>query len=185
MERMIYEYGKQVKAFFHFMFKHFFEVEFGIRVAVEILIFVVFMYILSKTCNKIISKSKVHITFINRELVVPLRVRLFEKLAFSTSNPNWQERANKIKDAFKEKKDECNKENDNRSHSGWWFIIYLVLILWIIGFYYYGEEKRNSYEVFFLGEKAILAFEEWTTNSLFNTNEDAIECFFHDKIEMD
>lgn len=182
---MISEYGEQVKAFFHFMFKHLFEVEFGIRVAIEILIFVVLVYVLSKICQKIISKSIARIAFINRELVVPLRVRLFEKLAFSTSNPNWQERANKIKDAFKEKKDECNKKNSNKSHIGCWIIIYLVLTAWIIGFYYYGEEKRSSYEVFFLGEKAILAFEEWTTNSLFNTDEKAIECFFHDKIEMD
>ena len=114
-----------------------------------------------------------------------MRVRLFEKLAFSTSNPNWQDRANKIKDAFKEKKDECNKKKDNKSHTSRWIIIYLVLTAWIIGFYYYGEEKRSSYEVFFLGEKAILAFEEWITDSLFNTDEYAIECFFHDKIEMD
>ena len=178
------EYGIQVKAFFHFMFKHLFEVEFGIRVAIEILIFVVLVYVLLKICNKIISKSRAHIAFINRELVLPLRVRLFEKLAFSTSNPNWQERANKIKDDFKEKKDEYNKKN-NKSHIGCWIIIYLVLTTWIIGFYYYGEEKRSNYEVFFLGEKAILAFEEWTTNSLFNTDEKAIECFFHDKIEMD
>ena len=38
---MISEYGKQIKAFFHFMFKHLFEIEFGIRVAIEILIIVV------------------------------------------------------------------------------------------------------------------------------------------------
>lgn len=180
---MLSEYGKQIKAFFHFMFKHLFEVEFGIRVAVEILIFIVFAYMLLRICHKITSKIRVYIAFINRELVIPLRVRLFEKLAFSTSNPNWQKRADKIKDAFKEKKDECNKKNDN-GHVGWWIIAYLVLTLWIIGFYYYGEEKRSSYEVFFLGEKAILAFEEWTTNTLCNTDESAIECFFHDKIEM-
>lgn len=179
------EYGKQIKAFFHFMFKHLFEIEFGIRVVIEILIFFVFLYILLKICHKIISKSRVYIGFINRELVAPLRVRLFEKLAFSTSNPNWQERANKIKDAFKEKKDGCNKKNYNKSHADLWIIIYLVSVAWIIGFYYYGEEKRSSYEVFFLGEKAILAFEDWTTNSLFNTDEYTIECFFHDKIEMD
>ena len=182
---MISEYGKQIKAFFHFIFKHFFEVEFGIRAAVEILIFVVLIYILLRICHKIINKGRGYMGFINRELVVPLRVRLFEKLAFSTSNPNWQERANKIKDAFKEKKDDCNKKNDNKSHAGWWIFIYLVLVAWIIGFYYYGEEKRSSYEVFFLGEKTILAFEKWTTDSLFNTDESAIECFFHDKIEMD
>ncbi len=181
---MISEYGKQVKAFFHFMFKHLFEVEFGIRVVIEILIFVVLIYILSRIFHKIISKCRVHIGFINRELVVPLRVRLFEKLAFSTSNPNWQERANKIKDAFKEQNDEY-KKNDNKSHAGRWIFIYLVLVAWIIGFYYYGEEKRSSYEVFFLGEKVILAFEEWTTNTLFNTDEYDIECFFHDKIEID
>lgn len=182
---MISEYGKQIKAFFHFMFKHLFEVEFGIRVAIEILFFVVLIYILSRICHKIIGKCRVHFGSINRELVVPLRVRLFEKLAFSTSNPNWQERANKIKDAFKEKKDECKKNDNKKNHARWWTFIYLVLVAWIIGFYYYGEEKRSSYEVFFLGEKAILAFEEWTTNTLFNTDEYAIECFFHDKIEMD
>lgn len=181
---MISEYGKQIKAFFHFMFKHLFEVEFGIRVFVEILIFVVLIYILSRVCHKIISKSRGYIGFINRELIVPLRVRLFEKLAFSTSNPNWQDKANKIKVAFKEKKVEC-KKNDNKSHAGWWIFIYLISVMWIICFYYFGEEKRSSYEVFFLGEKAILTFEEWTTNTLFDTDEYDIECFFHDKIEMD
>lgn len=182
---MISEYGRQIKAFFHFMFKHLFEVEFGIRVFVEIFIFVMLIYILIRICHKIINKSRIYIGFINRELVIPWRVRLFEKLAFSTSNPNWQERANKIKDAFNEKKDECKKSDNNKSHAGRWIFIYLVLVVWIIGFYYYGEEKRSSYEVFFWGEKAIFAFEEWTTNSLFNTDEYAIECFFHDKIEMD
>lgn len=182
---MISEYGKQIKAFFHFMFKHLFEFEFGIRVVVEILIFVVLIYILTRICHNVISKIRVGIGFINRELVVPLRVRLFEKLAFSTSNPNWQERANRIKDVFKGKKDECKKNNNKKSHAGWWIFIYIVLIAWIMGFHYYGEEKRSSYEVFFLGEKAILAIEEWTTNTLFNTDEYAIECFFHDKIEID
>ena len=77
------------------------------------------------------------------------------------------------------------KKNDNKSHAGWWIFIYLISVMWIICFYYFGEEKRSSYEVFFLGEKAILTFEEWTTNTLFDTDEYDIECFFHDKIEMD
>lgn len=181
---MISEYGKQIKAFFHFMLKHLFEVEFGIRVAVEILIFVVLIYILLKICHKIISKIRTFIGFINWELVVPLRVRLFEKLAYSTSNPNWQDRANKIKDAFKVKKDERIKVSNKKSHAGRWIFIYLFLVVWIIGFYYYGEGKRSSYEVFFLGEKVILVFEKWATNTLFNTDECAIKCFFHDRIEM-
>ncbi len=181
---MISEYGKQIKAFFHFLFKHFFEVEFGIRVAVEILIFVVLIYILSRVCHKIVSKGRGYIGFINRELLVPLRVRLFEKLAFTTSNPNWQERANEIKDTFNNKEDECKKSDNKKKHTGYWFFIYLVLTAWMIGFHYYGEEKHSSYEVFFLGEKAILVIEEWTTNTLFNTDEYAIKCFFHDKIEM-
>lgn len=165
------------------MFKHVFEFEFGIRVAVEILIFLVIIYVLLRICHKIIYEIRNCIDFINQELVVPLRVRLFEKLAFSTSNPNWQERANKIKDAFKEKKEEY-KKNNNKSYAGRWILIYIVLIVWIIGFYYYGQEKRDSYEVFFLGEKAILAFEEWTTETLFNTDEHTIECFFHNRIEV-
>lgn len=181
---MISEYGKQIKAFFHFAFKHLFEFEFGIKVAFEILIFVVLIYILSRICRKIINKIRIATGFINRELVVPLRVRLFEKLAFSTSNPNWQEQANKIKDTFKESKNEC-KINDEKSHAGWFVFIYIVLIVWIIGFHYYGEEKHRNYGVFFLGENVILAIEEWTTDTLFNTDESSIECFFHDKIEID
>ena len=140
---------------------------------------------LSRVCHKIINKSRDYIGFFNRELIVPLRVRLFEKLAFLTSNPNWQERANKIKDAFKEKKDECNINNGFKRRTGLWVLIYLILVCWIIGFYYYGEEKRSSYEVFFLGEKAILSFEEWTTDTLFDIDENSIECFFHNKIESD
>ena len=182
---MISEYGKQIKAFLHFMFKHLFEFEFGIRAAVELLMFVVLIYILARICHKIISKIRARISFIKWELVVPLRVRLFEKLAFLTSNPNWQERANKIKDAFKEKKEKCKRNDKEKSHVGWWIFIYLVLVAWIIGFHYYGEEKRSSYEVFFLGEKSILAIEEWTTDTLFNTDENTVECFFHNKIEMD
>lgn len=180
---MTSEYTKQVKAFFHFMFKHFFEIEFGVRVAIEMIIIVFLIYILLKICRKVVRKIRVHIGFVNRELIVPLRVRVLEKLAFSTSNPNWQERANKVKDSFNEKKDECKRKN-HKSHTGFWIFIYIVLASWIIGFHYYGEEKRSNYEVFFLGEKAILAFEEWTTNTLFNTDEYVMECFFHDKIEM-
>lgn len=179
---MISEYGKQIKAFFHFMFKHLFEFEFGIKVVFEILVVFVLVYILSRICYKIASKIKIATGFINRELVVPLRVRLFEKLAFSTSNPNWQDRANRIKDAFKESKEE-EKKNKKKSHTGWWFIIYIVLTMWIVGFHYYGEEKRSNYEVFFFGENFILAMEEWTINTLFNTDENTVECFFHDKIE--
>ena len=165
------------------MFKHLFEGEFAIRVAVEILIFIVIVYILSRICNGIISKIRGYIGCIVGELVVPLRVRMFEKLAFSTSNPHWQERANKIKDAFREKKDECKKNDKKKSYAGLWTIIYLALIAWIIGFHYYGEEKRTSYEVFFLGEKTTLAVEEWIINTLFSTDENDIECFFHNKIE--
>lgn len=185
MEEMISEYGKQIKAFLHFMFKHLFEFEFGIRAIVEILMLVVIIYILIKFCLKIIRKVRAHISFIKWELVVPLCVRLLEKLAFLTNNPNWQERANKIKDAFKKKGAECKKNDKEKSYAGWWIFIYLVLVAWIIGFHYYGEEKRSSYEVFFLGEKAILTIEEWITNTLFDTDEDTVECFFHDKIEVD
>ena len=181
---MMSEYGKQLKAFFHFMFKHIFEVEFGIKISIEILVFLILICMLLKILHKIFIKSSDYIDFINRELIIPLRVRLFEKLAFSTNNPNWQERANKIKDAFKEEKDERNKKKDNKSYAVWWIALYIVLVAWILGFHYWGEEKRNSYEVFFLGEKAILAFEDWTTNSLFNTDEYAIECFFHNLKEM-
>lgn len=180
---MISEYGNQIKAFFHFMFKHFFEVEFSFRVIVEILLFVICIYIFSNMLHKIISKFKIVTGFINRELVIPLRVRLFEKLAFMTNNPNWQDRANKIKDVFKESKKDCKKNNNKKSHAGLWIFIYIVLTSWIIGFHYYGEEKHSSYEVFFLGENVMLAIEEWITDTLFKTDESSVECFFHNKIE--
>lgn len=178
---MISEYGEQIKAFFHFAFKHFFEFEFGIRVSVEILIFVIVIYILSK----IIGKIRIVTDFIYRELVMPLRVRLLEKLAFETSNPNWQERANKIKDTFKKNSNKNIKNNNKKSHAKRWILIYVSFVVWIVGFHYLGEEKRNSYEVFFLGEKAILEFEEWTTNTLLSIDEHNTECFFHNKIEVD
>lgn len=179
---MISEYGKQIKAFFHFMFKHLFEVEFGIRVSVEILIFVVIIYILSRIYNKIITKIRNVIRFINHELVMPLRVRFFEKLAFSTSNPNLQERANKIKDSFKESKGKCIG-NSKKSYAKWWILIYVILVAWVTGFHYFGEDKRSSYEVLFLGENAIIKIEQCITNRLLNTDEHTIECFFHNKIE--
>lgn len=180
---MISEYVNQIKAFFHFMFKHLFEIEFGFRVSIEILIFIVVICKLLKKCLKIINNAKVSIGFIYQELILPLRVRLFEKMAFSTSNPNWQERANKIKDEFNEKKNNGPKKEKNKSYAGRCFFIYIVLTAWIIGLHYYGTDKRNNYEVFFLGEDAILTFEEWTVNTFFYTDENAIECFFHDKIE--
>lgn len=181
---MMSEYGNQIKAFFHFMFKHFFEIEFGVRVAIELLICVVFVFILSKICYKFIGKIKNSTAFINRELVGPLRVRFFEKLAFSTNNPNWQEKANKIKDAFKNNNSGSKVKNDKNSHTNKWIIVYLLLIAWIIGFHYFGEEKRSNYEVFFWGENTILKIEEWTINNFFDADENNIECFFHDKIEV-
>lgn len=182
---MISEYGEQIKAFFHFAFKHFFEFEFGIRVSVEILIFVILIYILSKIIGKIVGKIRTVTDFIYRELVMPLRVRMLEKLAFETSNPNWQERADKIKDTFKKSGNKNIKNNNKKSHAGRWILTYVVFVAWIVGFHYLGEEKRNSYEVFFLGEKAILEFEEWTTNILLSIDEHNTECFFHNKIEVD
>ena len=161
---------------------HFFEAEFGIRMAVEILTFVVIIYILSRIFNKIITKLRNVTRFIHRELVVPLRVRFFEKLAFSTSNSNWQERANKIKDSFKESKGECIG-NSKKSYAKWWILIYVILVAWVTGFHYFGEDKRSSYDVFFLGENAIIKIEQYITNTLLNTDEHTIECFFHNKIE--
>lgn len=184
MERMRFEYGKQIKAFFHFAFKHFFELEFGIRVAIEVLLFVLLIYTLSKVLYIIFHKIIFATRFIYQELVMPLRVRFLEKLAFSTSNQNWQERANKIKDAFKKRNDDHEKNNNKKSHAGFWIVIYIILIVWIIGFHYFGEEKRRNYEVFFLGENVILTVEEWITNTLLETDECAIECFFHNKLEM-
>lgn len=181
---MMFEYGKQIKAFFHFAFKHFFELEFCIRVAIEVLLFVLLIYILSKILYNFFYKMTYTARFINQELVIPLRVRLYEKLAFSTSNLNWQARANKIKDAFKERNDDHEKNNNKKSHAGFWIVFYIFLIVWIIGFHYFGEKKRNNYEVFFLGENVILTTEEWITNTLFDTDECAIECFFHNKLEM-
>lgn len=186
---MIFEYGMQIKAFFHFTFKHFFEFEFGIRVLVEILIFMTLIYMLLKVLHKIIIKVQKIMECIYKELVLPLCVRGFEKLAFSTNNPNWQERANKIKDDFMEGKNkggsEYGRKVRNKGYARWWFLIYTILVLWILGFHYYGEEKRNSYQVFFLGEDVILTFEEWVINGLFSTDEYTIECFFHDEIELD
>lgn len=181
------DYGRQIKAFFHFLFKHLFEFEFAVRVIVEILIFIVLVYIILKLVYTIIRKIGNFIYFIFLELVVPLRVRLYEKLAFSTSNPNWQDRANKIKDVYGEKssKGKDNKKGIEKSYAGWWILTYLILVAWIIGFHYLGEEKRSNYEVFFLGESTIIACEEWTVDTLFSTDEGAIECFFHNKIEAD
>ena len=105
-------------------------------------------------------------------------------MAFSTSNPYWQERANKIKDAFKGRNSNREKSNSKKNHAVFWIIIYIFLTLWIIGFHYFGEEKRSNYEVFFLGENVILSIEGWITNTLLETDESAIECFFHNKLEM-
>lgn len=183
-ETLIAEYGKQIKAFFHFAFKHLFEVEFAIRVFVEILLFLALVYIVLKGLCVIINKGRMATSFINYELVMPLRVRLFEKLAFTTNNPNWQERANRIKDAFKERKTEYKDNHVQKSRSGWWIFIYIFLVMWIIGFHYLGEEKRNNYEVFFFGENIILEFEEWFTYTLLETDEFTTECFFHNQIEI-
>lgn len=177
------EYGKQIKAVFHFAFKHLFEIEFGIRVAVEILIFFILIYMLLKVWWIILGKIKGGIEFVKGELITPLRVRLYEKLAFSTSNPNWQERANKIKDAFKENMGE-RIGNKKKSRVGWWILGYIAIVAWIVGFHYFGEEKRNNYEVLFEGENAILSMEEWITDIIFYTDENSIECFFHNELEI-
>ncbi len=188
------DYGIQIKAFFHFSFKHLFQIEFGIRVAVEIFIFFLSAYLFLRFFYRIIYKitsvlSKITCS-ISREIVMPLHIRLFEKLAFATNNPNWQARANKMKDSFKKIMGERtniqkSKNPKKKSHKIWWILSYLVLAGWIIGFHYWGEAKRSSYEVFFLAENVILEVEDWTVNTWLNTDEHAIECFFHDEIEAD
>lgn len=168
------------------MFKHLFEVEFGIRAAVEILIFIVIVSILVSICCKLMIRIGRFGGFLYRELIAPLYVRFYEKLAFSTNNPNWQERANKIKDTFRQGEDESgghDKTSVKKSNAGRWILMYLVVAAWIIGLHYWGEENRSNYEVFFLGEDVVLAFEEWTVEELFDTDECAIECFFHNQTE--
>ena len=186
------EYGKQIKAFFHFMFKHLFEIEFGFRVVVEVLFFMCICYILLmllfRLIHKIVYKLKDMVDFLYIELIAPLWVRLYEKIAFSTNNPNWQERANEMKEGFKKNKDERtntfqNSKNVKKKHTAWWIFSYIVLVVWIVGFHYCGEEKRGSYEVFFLGEQIILDFEDWMTNTWLDTDEHVVECYFHGTIE--
>ena len=180
---MIFEYVKQIKALLHFMFKHFFELEFGIKVFVEIFVLLLFFHLILKIVCKFINRLRGFIKFINIELIMPFRVRLFEKLAYSTSNLNWQERADKIKDTFRESKEK--EVVQKKTHKNWWPLIFMVLVVWIIGFHYYGQEKRKNYEIFFVGENMIMKFEDWTANTLFYTDESTVECFFHDKIEID
>ena len=186
--------ASSVKAFFHFMFKHLFEAEFGIRVAVEIVVFLLLVYLLLIISHRIILKiiGVVRKTsrFLSKELITPLRVRICEKLAFTTNNPNWQNRANKIKDVFKKNESESansgeDKKVEKKNYVGWWILTYIILVGWILGFHYLGDDKRDHYEVFFWPENTILAFEDWTTNTLLSTDEDAIECFFHNRIEAD
>lgn len=94
-----------------------------------------------------------------------------------------QEKANKIKDTFNGNEDSIKIRVNKKSHKGWWIVTYIFLVLWITGFHYYGEDKRKSYEVFFLGEKTVLACEELTRDKWFRTNEKVVECFFHNEIE--
>ena len=143
---MLSEYGKQIKAFFHFMFKHLFEGEFAIRVFVEILIYLWIIYILLGIFHKIICIIRACIGFINWNLVAPLRIRLFDKLALLRENSDLQKKANKIREAYKE---EGMKIKKKKHYEVWWFLIYPVMVTWIICFHYYGEKQRSSYEVFF------------------------------------
>ena len=112
-----------------------------------------------------------------------MHVGLLDKLAYLTKNSNLQKKANKIRDAYKEKKDRYRKKK--KSCEGCWFLIHFVLVTWIIGFHYYGEKIRSSYEVFFLGEKSILGMEEFLVDTVLSTDEHVTECFLHDRIEGD
>lgn len=180
------EYGKQIKAFFYFMFKHFFEFDFWIRVLIELSLITIVSYIIISWLLHLLKEIRKRIMFIFKELFLPLQVRIYEKIAFSTNNPNWQDRANKIKDDYKHGRYMRVKQNNQKkSYAGIWFLIYVILVSWIIGFHYFGNEKRSSYEVFFLGENAILKMEEWTTNTLCKTDINTIPCFFHNKIEVE
>jgi hypothetical protein len=131
---------------------------------------------------KIILKIINIIRCLKRELIAPLTVRFYEKIAYSTCNPYWQERANAIKDIYN--KNDKKKVFVGKKHNivG---IICLIAVVWMVIFHYRCDEKRSNYEVFFIGETAISKLEDWTTNTLLKIDEDSIECFYHNVIEVE
>jgi hypothetical protein len=180
MEKMLSEYGMQIKAFLHYTIKHLCELEFAIRVVIEVCIIYIIIRIALKICFKLILKIFSVFHCLEHWLILPLVVRLLEKLAYSTHNPYWQERANTIKDIHIVKNMKKSLVAKKHYAAG---IICLIAVVWIIFFHYKCGEKRKTYEVFFVGEIAISKLEEWSTNTLLNIDEASIECFYHNVIE--
>ena len=114
-------YAEQIRAFFHYGLGHLFEFEFGFRAATWVLISLLLFFLVLKICWEILKllfrslrcifkKFNGGIGFVNRELFAPFRVDIYEKLAYKTNNPNWQERADKIKDVFTAREKEETKK---------------------------------------------------------------------------
>jgi len=102
-----HEYADQFRAIFHYSFKHMFEVEFGIRVVIGVFVALWIIYLWLWFClwfsRKIIKKTDGGISFISRMLIIPIRVRISEKLALTFGDPRWQEHAEGIKRRFRDR----------------------------------------------------------------------------------
>ena len=182
------EYFDQLKAFFHYLFKHIFEIEFVIRILFELLLCFLIIWTLLKLFKWLAKKaSKVFFYIYNffvYEAIFPILIRISDKFAYNMGGPKWQDRANKLREiannhgTLKESKEELKPETKKKSFKKFYIGSYIFLVAYLLCFHYLLQDVQAGYSIFFVPEKLIYSCESFLTNTFFSTNENNIACFF-------
>lgn len=181
-------YADQIRAFFHYTLKYAFNIEFGVRVAFEILFMLIIFHLLLKLvtaiARKIVKTLLVIVDFFAYDVVFPIGIKIADFFEYKIGSPKWKLRSNNIKqkildhDAMQE--DEKNKEEatSKKKYTGWYVLAFIILVGYIEFFHYCLPNTRTNYSVFFIPENIIVDSEYFLENIIFETDEEAIPSFY-------
>ena len=182
------DYAEQIRAFFHYSLKHIFEIEFGIRTVIYLLLCLLATYFLLKIFYKLVRIAAKHAAILARfffyDAVLPFSIIIVDKLAAAMESKRWQNRADKLRAIARIHDDSDNvgfpkkaREKNKPLH-----LIYVMgsVLLWLylLSFHYLLPQLKSDYEFFFMPENALISFEYKLVHDVFQTDEDAIPCIY-------
>lgn len=181
------EYVDQLKAFFHYTLKHAFSFEFGVRILVEVSVLLFITYfilkLITKVTYKIIKVFSVFIDFISYDIFLPICKAITDQFAYKIGSLKWQKRADRIKQMILKHDEKQTGQNEEqaekkKSFAGYFVLAFIILIGYLESFHYLLPNVKENYSVFFLPESFILNSENFWENVVFETDENAIPCFY-------
>lgn len=184
------EYVDQLKAFFHYTLQHAFAFEFGVRILVEIsvLLFIAYfvLQLMTWAIRKFFKFFSVVTDFIAYEIILPICKAITDQFAYKIGSLKWQGRADRIKQViFKhdekqigEKDKKIDQNEKKKSSAGYYALAFIIIIGYLESFHYLLPNVKENYPVFFVPENLILNSENFLENVVFETDENAIPCFY-------